>query len=96
MQNDNVETAQVVIKNHDIFQMTVLTPLGIELLSLELKENKLQKRSGIPGINIKEFERAMVDMIAIYAKKEELEKSLLEIGKAAVVGKRHDEIAEKK
>ena len=76
--NENVETAQVVIKNHEILRMTVLTPLGIELLSLELKNNELYKRSGLPGINIKEFERAMVDIIAIYAKQMDLKRSVRE------------------
>ena len=66
------------IKNHEILRMTVLTPLGIELLSLELKNNELYKRSGLPGINIKEFERAMVDIIAIYAKQMDLKRSVRE------------------
>lgn len=74
--SDKSEQAQVIIKNTKELQLTMLSPFGIELLSLKFENGKIIKISGIPGIKIKYFERAMADMLAIYGDKDLLLKQI--------------------
>ena len=70
------ESAQVVIKNLKDLRITILSPFGVELLSLKLENQTLQKVSGVPGIDVKFFDRAMADMLAIYSSHESLKENL--------------------
>lgn len=73
---DKSEDAQVIIKNTQLLQLTMLSPFGIELLSLKVEDGKIIKISGIPGIKIEFFERAMADILVIYGSLELLQKQI--------------------
>ena len=63
------EKAQIIIKNFEKLSVTILSPFGIELMSLDFSGDSITKVSGIPGIKVAFFERAMADMLIIYGDK---------------------------
>ena len=65
--NGKSKDAQVIIKNLDTLSVTILSPFGIELMSLVFEDNSIKKVSGVPGIKIDFFQRAMADMLIIYS-----------------------------
>lgn len=70
------EKAQVVITKDKVVKISVLSLLGVEILALEMNEDEAKTLSRLPGVKVDFFYRVMADMLAVYAEKKLLLKSI--------------------
>lgn len=74
--HEREESAQVIFVKKEELKISVLSTMGVEILSLTLDENTVKKEYGLPGIKMDFFYRVMSDMLAVYAQKTLLLKSI--------------------
>lgn len=74
--------AQVIFVNRDALRVTVLSPMGVELLSLRVTDKNIKRIGGIKQFKIDFFYKVMADMLAVYGPKKLLYTDI--IGKVTI------------
>ena len=71
------KTTQVILKRKkNNLLVSIISPIGIELLTIEYDGNKINPKRMMPGMKSEYFYRVMADMMMIYMNIKDLNRSL--------------------
>jgi len=73
----DVKDTQVILRRKKDLIVTVLSPIGLELISLRVTKNGVERIGGIAQFKLELFRKVMADMLAVYAPKKLLLKETL-------------------
>ena len=65
----DLKDTQVILRRKKDLLVTVLSPIGLELISLRVTDAGVERLGGIAQFKLELFRRVMADMLAVYAPK---------------------------